>query len=179
MQIATSPHRLMVMTQQDASPADLFARTAVHSWKVSLARLDQMFAAFSDGDLQQEIAPGKNRIYYLLGHLTAVHDRMLPLLGLGTRLHEELDQDFLTNSDRAAPDRVSAASLREAWAKVNATLTSAIEALSAEEWLKKHDAVSVEDFAKEPLRNRLSVLLSRTAHVQFHTGQIRLAVKKT
>jgi len=64
-------------------------------------------------------------------------------------------------------------------AKVNATLTSAIEALPAEDWLKKHESVSPEDFAKEPLRNRLSVLLSRTAHVQFHTGQIRLAVKKT
>ena len=52
-----------------------------------------------------------------------------------------------------------------------------IEGLSAEEWLKKHEAVSAQDFAKEPLRNRLSVLLSRTAHVQFHTGQIPAAVK--
>jgi hypothetical protein len=26
---------------------------------------------------------------------------------------------------------------------------------------------------------RLSVLLSRTAHAQFHAGQIRLAVKRT
>ena len=166
------------MTQPHAPAADLFARTAVHSWTLSLGRLDQMFAAFSDDDLQQEIAPGKNRIFYLLGHLAAVHDRMLPLLGFGARLHEDMDQDFLTNPDRTAPDRVSAAALREAWAKVNATLTSAIEALPAEEWLTKHEAVSAEDFAKEPLRNRLSVLLSRTAHVQFHTGQIRLAVKK-
>jgi hypothetical protein len=167
------------MTQPHASTADLFARTAVHSWKLNLARLDQMFAAFSDDDLQQEVAPGKNRIFYLLGHLTAVHDRMLPLLGFGARLHEELDRDFLTNPDRTAPDGVSAAALREAWARVNGTLTSAIEAVPAEEWLKKHEAVSAEDFAKEPLRNRLSVLLSRTAHVQFHTGQIRLAVKQT
>jgi DinB family protein len=166
------------MTEPHASTADLFARTAVHSWKLNLGRLDQMFAAFSDDDLQNEIAPGKNRIFYLLGHLAAVHDRMLPLLGLGARLHEDLDQDFLLNPDRATPDRVSAAALRKAWAEVNATLTSAIEALPAEDWLKKHDAVSSEDFAKEPLRNRLSVLLSRTAHVQFHTGQIRLAVKK-
>jgi hypothetical protein len=166
------------MTQPDASTADLFARTAVHAWKLNLGRLDQMLAAFTDDDLQLEIAPGKNRIFYLLGHLAAVHDRMLPLLGLGARLHEELDQDFLVNPDRTAPDRVSAAALREAWSTVNGTLTRAIEALPGEEWLKKHEAVSAEDFAKEPLRNRLSVLLSRTAHVQFHTGQIRLVVKK-
>lgn len=165
------------MTPNDT--ADLFARTAVNSWTLHLARLDQMLAGFSDADLQQEIAPGKNRIFYLLGHLTAVHDRMLPLLGLGARLHPELDEAFLTNPDRTAPDRVTAAELRQAWATVNAALTSAIEALPAADWLQKHAAISAEDFAKEPLRNRLSVLLSRTAHVQFHTGQIRLAVKNS
>ena len=167
------------MTETDARTSDLFARTAVNSWKLNLAQLNKMFDAFSDDELQQEIAPGKNRIFYLLGHLIAVHDRMLPLLGLGARLHGELDQDFLTNPDRTTPDRISATALRQAWTEVNSTLTRAIEALPAEEWLQKHDAVSAEDFAKEPLRNRLAVLLSRTAHVQFHTGQIRLAVKKS
>jgi len=167
------------MTQPDTSKIDLFASTAVSQWKINLDRLNKMFDTFSDEELQQEIAPGKNRIFYLLGHLTAVHDRMLPLLRLGMRLHVELDQDFLTNPDRTAPDRISAAALRQAWATVNDTLTRAIEALPAEAWLERHDAVSAEDFAKEPLRNRLSVLLSRTAHVQFHTGQIRLAVKKS
>ena len=68
-----------------------------------LDRLNKTFDAMSDEELQQEIAPGKNRIFYLLGHLAAVHDRMLPLLGLGIRLHVELDQDFLTNPDRAMP----------------------------------------------------------------------------
>jgi hypothetical protein len=165
------------MTQSTTSKAELFARTAVHAWKLNLDRLDKMFAAFNDDELQQEIAPGKNRIFYLLGHMTAVHDRMLPLLGLGARLHEELDQDFLTNPDRTTPDRTSAAALRRAWAEVD-TLTRAMEALPAGAWLEKHEAVSAEDFAKEPLRNRLAVLLSRTAHVQFHTGQIRLVVKK-
>jgi hypothetical protein len=166
------------MTQPPEPTADLFARTAVHSWKLNLDRVDQMFASFSDDDLQQEIAPGRNRIFYLLGHLTAVHDRMLPLLGFGARLHEALDEDFLTNPDRTVPDRISAAALRKAWAEVNGAITTAIESLPAAEWLKKHESVSTEDFAKEPLRNRLSVLLSRTAHVQFHAGQIRLAVKK-
>ncbi len=167
------------MTQSDASQTDLFARTAVSQWKINLDRLNTMFDAFSDDELQQQIAPGKNRIFYLLGHMAAVHDRMLPLLRLGMRLHVELDQDFLTNPDRATPDRISAAALRQAYAKVNDTLTRAIEALPPEGWLERHDAVSAEDFAKEPLRNRLSVLLSRSAHVQFHAGQIKLVAKKS
>ena len=40
--------------------------------------------------------------------------------------------------------------------------------------LKKHTAVSDEDFSKEPTRNRLAVFLSRTNHASFHTGQIAL-----
>jgi hypothetical protein len=166
------------MSQPDARAADLFARTAVNAWKINLHRIDQLFAACSDDELQQEIAAGKNRIFYLLGHLAAVHDRMLPLLGLGARMHEDLDQGFLTNPDRTSPDRVSAAALRQAWSEVNTALTAAIEALPADAWLEKHEAVSAEDFAKEPLRNRLSVLLSRTAHMQSHIGQIQLVVKK-
>ena len=41
----------------------------------------------------------------------------------------------------------------------------------------KHTAVSDEDFAANPLRNRLSVLLSRTRHLAYHIGQIALAPK--
>jgi hypothetical protein len=161
------------------NPSDVFAKTAFASWNISLDRLNKMFDGFSDDELQQAIAPGKNRIFYLLGHMAAVHDRMFPLLGLGARLQEGLDEDFLTNPDRARPDRISAAALRQAYTDVNTRLTRAMEALPAAAWLDKHDAISAEDFAKEPLRNRLAVLLSRTAHVQFHTGQIRLVTKKT
>ena len=158
--------------------SELLAKTALASWKINLGHLDKLLAGFSDDDLQKEIAPGKNRIYYLVGHLAAVHDRMFPLLRLGDRKHAELDDDFLTNPDRSRPDRLSGAAVRQLYNDTNATLTRAMEALSAEQWLERHDAISPEDFAKEPLRNRLAVLLSRAAHVHFHTGQIRLAVKK-
>jgi hypothetical protein len=166
------------MDQPHAPIAELFAGTAVASWKQNLDRLDGIFAAVSDDDLQKEVAPGKNRVFYLLGHLAAVHDRMLPLLRLGPRLHPELDSPFLTQPDRTAPDTITPAGLRAAWTEVNTALTMAIEALPAAAWLERHDAVSTEDFAREPLRNRLAVLLSRSAHVQFHTGQIRLVAKQ-
>jgi len=35
--------------------------------------------------------------------------------------------------------------------------------------------VSEEDFAKEPHRNRFTMLLGRTAHLGFHLGQAVLA----
>ncbi len=164
------------MSPSDVRTADLFAKTALKAWRMNIEQLDKMFNAVTDEQLQQEVAPGKNRVFYLLGHLAAVHDRMLPLLGLGARLHAELDDAFLTNADRTRPDTISAVALRTAWSTVNQTLTRAMEALPSEGWLEKHEAVSAEAFAQEPLRNRLAVLLSRTSHAQFHAGQLRLVV---
>lgn len=154
---------------------ELLVNTVVASWKQIVNRLDERFAPLDDEQLQKQIAPNKNRLFYLLGHLTAVHDRMLPLLGIGERRHPELDETYLSNPDRTISDPVSAADLKKAWREVNAALTSAVEKFSVEDWLKKHTAVSDEDFSKDPTRNRLAVLLNRTNHASFHTGQIALA----
>jgi uncharacterized damage-inducible protein DinB len=147
---------------------------ALHAWKITINRFDGAVASLSDEQLQQQVAPGKNRLLYLLGHLTAVHDRLFPLLGLGERLHPELDELYLSNPDRTLPDSIPAADLKRAWSEVNNTLTSAFEKLTPAQWLEKHTAVSDEDFAKDPSRNRLAVLLSRTNHAAFHTGQVAL-----
>lgn len=153
---------------------EIYAAVAVSSWKQSIERLDKMFASVGDEDMQKQIAPGRNRLYYLLGHLTAVHDRMFPLLGLGERLHPELDAPFLENPDSASANAVPAATLRSAWKEVNSKLTAAVESLKPGQWLERHTSVSEQDFAKEPLRNRLAVLQSRTNHAAFHAGQVRL-----
>ena len=55
----------------------LYTNTALRAWKLVIAQLDQMFSSMSDDELQREVAPGRNRVFYLMGHLTAVHDRLL------------------------------------------------------------------------------------------------------
>ena len=152
----------------------MLADAALNSWKLIIGRLDTAIAPLSDEQLQRQIAPGKNRLLYLVGHLTAVHDRLFTLLGLGERLYPELDEIYITSPDRVRPDPVSAAELKHAWSEVNGKLTAAFEKLTPQQWLEKHTAVSDEDFAKDPTRNRLAVLLSRTNHAAFHTGQAAL-----
>ncbi len=154
---------------------ELLAGAALKSWSQVLDRSDKGFTNLSDEDFQKRVAPGRNRLYYLLGHLTAVHDRMLPLLGIGDRLHPELDAAFISNPDGTLGDPVSVGDLRKAWTDVNARLTAAFDSYSPQDWLHKHTAVSDEDFATDPSRNRLAVVLSRTNHLSFHTGQIVLA----
>jgi uncharacterized damage-inducible protein DinB len=148
---------------------------AIGSWKQIMGRIEKNLLPLSDEELQKQVAPNKNRLIYLLGHLTAVHDRMLPLLGLGERIHPELDEAYIASPDRTLPDPVSPADLKKAWSEVNAKLLEAFEKFTPADWLKKHASVSDEDFAKDPSRNRFALLLSRTNHASFHTGQMVLA----
>jgi hypothetical protein len=65
-------------------------------WRVQIERADKLFGSLSSEEVLREIAPGRNRLLYLWGHLTAIHDAMLPLLGLGERLHPEFDAAFVS-----------------------------------------------------------------------------------
>ena len=154
---------------------ELLAITALNSWKLVIGRFDQIIAKWTDEQLQNRIALDKNRLFYLVGHLTAVHDRMFPLLGLGERLHPELDEVYISNRDGMLADPLSASDLRRVWAEVNSKLTAAFERFTPADWLQKHTAVSADDFAKDPTRNRFAVVMSRTNHASYHSGQAVLA----
>ena len=154
---------------------EILGVTVLNSWKLVISRFDKLLAEFTDEQLQQQVAPDKNRVFYLLGHLTAIHDRIFPLLGLGERLHPELDETYITSPDRVRADPLSATELRKAWTEVNTRLTSAFERFTLEDWLQKHTAVSDEDYLRDPTRNRLAVVMSRTNHASYHSGQVVLA----
>jgi hypothetical protein len=155
----------------------LLTAAAVNLWNQIIERASKSFDAFTDEQLQLEVAPGKNRVFYILGHITATHDRLLPLLRLGERRYPQLDV-FLEKPDRVQSDPISAAELRKAWTEVNSAVTAAVSTLTPEQWLERHSAISEEDFAKEPHRNRLTVFTSRTTHAAYHHGQVRLAQPK-
>ena len=155
----------------------LSVQVAINSWRLGVERANKIFSSLADDDLLKEVAPGRNRLIYLLGHLTAVHDAMFPILGLGPRLHPELDAIFVSSPDKAGAQLPPAGELRKYWDAVNSKLLSQFANLSPDEWLQRHSAMSEEDYAKDPTRNRLAVLLSRTNHLSYHLGQITLALK--
>ena len=140
----------------------------------SVASLDKVLNVLTDEQLQKETAPGKNRGIYLLGHLVAVHDDMLMLLDLGEKKHPELTAPFLKLADKVATELPSVAELRSYWKNQNVLLREKFDQLTSEQWFERHTAVSAEDFAKEPHRCKLNIIISRTSHLQYHTGQIAL-----
>jgi uncharacterized damage-inducible protein DinB len=155
----------------------LSVQVAINSWRLILERVNKAFSNLTEDQLLKEVAPGRNRVIYLLGHLTAIHDAMFPIMGLGERLHPELDAIFVSKPDKTGPHLPLMGELRKYWEEVNGKLLSQFATLSADEWLQRHKAVSEEDYAKDPTRNRLAVLLSRTNHMSYHLGQITLALK--
>jgi uncharacterized damage-inducible protein DinB len=156
---------------------ELPVKVAINSWRLVVERADKIFSRLTEDQLLGEVAPGKNRVIYLWGHLIAVHDAMFSILGLGPRLHPDLDAIFIDNSDKAVAEIPSAGQLKQYWDEVNGKLLSQFQSLSTDEWLLRHRAMSEEDYAKDPTRNRLAVLLSRTNHLSHHLGQVALALK--
>jgi hypothetical protein len=155
----------------------VYVALALKVWKAQIERADKLFGSLSSEEVQRDIAPGRNRLLYLWGHLTAIHDAMLPLLGLRDRRHPEFDVAFVSNPDKSRASIPSHEQVRQAWNAVNSDLRKGIEAMTWSDWLERHTAVSEEDFAKDTSRNRFAVLLSRTNHLSYHLGQAVLGVK--
>lgn len=155
-------------------PHALFVKMALDAWTAQLNGTDALINELTDEQLMQDVAPGKNRGIYLLGHLAAEHDLMLPLLRFQGSLFPELKPVFVDAADRSVPDAFSVSQLRTHWRTVNAALSDHVRGLSPSDWFTRHANISEADFPKEPHRNRLNVLLSRTVHLAHHRGQLVL-----
>ena len=155
----------------------LTIKMAHDAWNGQATRADKLISSLSDEQLGQEVAPGRNSGIYILGHLTAVHDAMFPLLGVGEKLHPELEHIFIKNPDKSGIQKPATKDLRNYWSEVNNKLSQHFNQFTLDEWFQKHNSVTAEDFEKEPHRNKLNVLLNRTNHLAYHLGQLAFLKK--
>ena len=154
------------------SQQEVFIKMVLDAWNIHIKRTDDLFNALSDEQLLKEIAPNRNRGLYLLGHLAAVHDRMVPILGFGNQLYPQLYEAFVEKPDKAVKDIPSIADLRVYWKEVNAKLDEQFKKLTPDAWFQRHNSVTEEDFKKEPHRNKLNLVINRTNHLASHLGQL-------
>ena len=82
---------LQIETEVSMTADQMLIDAAISSWKQVITRVGALCLSLNEEQLLVEVAPGKNRILYLWGHLTAVHDAMFSVLRTGERLHPELD----------------------------------------------------------------------------------------
>ena len=151
---------------------ELLVKMAHMAWQSQNTRVDKLLQEITDEQWMADVVPGPNSGPYLFGHLIAVNDNLLPLFGLGQKLYPQLTKIFLTDPDKTAAEYPSMGELRNMWRQVNDTLTRHFNGMSPDDWLARHNSVSPEDFAREPHRNKLNVLLNRTTHQGYHIGQL-------
>lgn len=156
----------------------ILIKMVLDAWSTHIKRTDELFNSLSHEQLIMEIAPGRNRGVYLLGHLAAVHDRILPLLELGNPLYPELWNPFVERPDKEVFELPATQTLLQYWKEINTNLAGNISSLSPAAWYQKHTSVSAEDFAKEPHRNKLNIIVNRTNHLANHLGQLLLLKSK-
>jgi hypothetical protein len=160
------------------TPDHIVIAAAISSWQQVITRVGALCLSLNEEQLLVEVAPGKNRILYLWGHLTAIHDAMFSVLRLEERLHPELDAIFIAQPDQSMPLPTSA-EIAKCWEAIHTALLSKFTTLGPHEWLERHGNVSAEEFEQNSTRNRLAVLLNRTNHASYHFGQMMLATFKT
>lgn len=167
-----------ITTNESINGKTIFIKMALSAWDTYNARVTKLINTLSDEQLLADTAPGRNSGIYLLGHLVAVSDGLIPILGFGERLYPELDKLFLINPDRSGLEIPSINQLKEYWNKVTSKLTDHIIRVPEDEWFTRHSNVSEADFANEPHRNKLNIIINRTNHTSYHLGQMVYLAKK-
>ena len=168
-------HKLIIkiMTENHiAEHRQVLIKMVLDAWHSKLRQFDELLSELSDEQLLKEVAPGRNRGVYLLGHLTTLADSVFPLLGF-EKLAPHLWQPFVHAPDKKNGELSGVNELRQEWTRVKTALTEKMAAIGSEEWFQKHASISEEDFAKELHRNKLNVVLSRVGHFSYHLGQLQ------
>ena len=165
-------------TTTTTTDRELFIKMVLSNWEVQISRMNGLLAKLSDEQLSAHTAPNRNTGVYLLGHLAAVSDGMFVFLGLGERINAAMDEVFLHNPENSDLLKPSITELKNYWNNVNTILARKISEMPVDEWFNRHTAVSEEDFAKEPHRNKLNIVINRTNHLSYHLGQLAYLVSK-
>src|ERR1700756_972973 len=97
------------------TPEQTFVDSALRSWRSNMDRAGKFFGSLTREELQLEVAPGRNRLIYIWGHLAAINDAMLPLFGFGPRQYTGLDAAFVSQPDHAVSHILTGPELSEIW----------------------------------------------------------------
>lgn len=143
-------------------------------WNTYNRRMQKTLDTISEEDFHKPIVPGGNSASWLLGHLAETDDALLELFAIRTRMFPELAKVYHHERGTNQNGHLSKADLTTKWNAITAELDKAFKSMSEQDWHSRHQAVSEEDFRKEPHRNKLNVMLSRVWHKASHLGQIAM-----
>jgi len=172
-----SYHKIIAMENQHSIAEALtrqIIKQVINYWEDRNKAVTSFINKYPEDIYFKEVAPNRSRAIYLFGHLIAVNDALLPMFALGEKLFPHYDAIFLSSPDKSVADLPSLSELKKSWEKLNTTLSGHFNKMAPDEWLARHMSVSPDDFTREPMRNKLNVLINRTNHQSYHLGQMML-----
>ncbi len=167
-----------MITNNTEIKQEIFIKMVMDAWNSKVKTLDNLLSELDDQQLIKEVSPGRNQGIYILGHLTVVNNTMLPLLNIKERMVPDVFNIFLQTANKNIVDLPHINDVRQEWINVKTALAIQFLKMKPNDWFQKHTSVSDEDFAKEPHRNKLNVVISRTNHLDYHIGQLVFLKKK-
>src|SRR6187549_2609326 len=114
--------KMITTNSKEVNANEIIIKMVLDRWQALIKNFYTVLDFLTDDQLQKEVSPNKNRGIYLLGHLTAVHDDMLPLLNFGEKLYPSLSEPFIKSPDKAVSELPPAKELRANWSNVNTVL---------------------------------------------------------
>ena len=152
---------------------ELLIEMVLNQWKSSNKRIEKVFDSITEKQFSTPIAKDSNTAGWLLCHITSVNDNLFPLLDIGDLMYPHLSS-LLGKKELYPKDCITVSELKDAWVSINLKLEKSFSNMAPGQWFERHTSVSEEDFKKEPHRNKLNVLMSRTNHQAHHAGQLAL-----
>lgn len=143
-------------------------------WEAYNKRTQKVLDALNNENYFKPIVDGGNSPSWIMGHLADTDDKLLELFGIGKRMFPEMEKIYHHERGANQTGHLSKEELNTKWKAILAELDKAFKAMSESDWLGRHQAVSEEDFKKEPQRNKLNVMLSRVSHKASHLGQVAM-----
>lgn len=132
------------------------------AWLLQNRKISDLLHKLSDEDLKKDVAFERNSGLYLLGHLIASNDLLLPLFGFGEKMYPEYEKIFLCCPDKCAQHFPTVRQVKSNWFALNQQLHLKFASLDEKLW-NTNDETSYQQF---------KTMLSIVNHQCYHLGQL-------
>ncbi|MHC0443448.1 DinB family protein [Flavobacterium sp. 3-210] len=132
------------------------------AWLLQNRKISDLINKLTEEDLKKDVAPGRNSGLYLLGHLIASNDLLMPLFGFGEKMYPEYEKIFLCTPDKCSQNFPPVDEVKSHWFSLNEVLKLNFNAMYEKQWIIDSDLAT----------QRINMLLSVVNHQCYHLGQL-------
>ncbi|KRD12096.1 hypothetical protein ASE21_21285 [Flavobacterium sp. Root901] len=149
------------MEKTKTSEGNMERSIIYQAWLLQNRKISDLVHKLSDEDLKKDVAFGRNSGLYLLGHLIASNDLLLPLFGFGEKMYPEYEKIFLCCPDKCAQNFPAVKEVKSHWFALNEYLNLKFASINEKHWIENDKSYY-----------QLKTMLTIVNHQCYHLGQL-------